>query len=122
MGCRINYRTREGMLCAVVSGKSTERNAAWIARSIAGQAGAQTANRVLIDLRRLADRVGRLGTLSLANGDAGAVGGYRVAVVDVADNDPYYVFCELSAKARGLALRCFSDTREALQWLRRAAD
>ena len=112
----------EGLLCAVVSGRSSDEEAAWIARSIAEQAGEQTVNRVLIDVRRLDDRVGKLGTLSMASGDAGEVDGYRVAVVDVKEHDAYYALHELAARARGFVLRGFSDTGEALFWLRCAAD
>jgi hypothetical protein len=122
MGCRIKYAMRKGLLCAILSGKTSDENAAWIARSIAEQADKATVDRVLIDVRRLGDRLGRLGTLAMATGEARAVEGYRVAVVDVKEYDAYYVFHEVAAKARGFALRCFSDTRDALVWLRYAAD
>ena len=122
MGCRIKYAMREGLLCAELSGRTSDQNAAWIARSIAEQAGEATVNRVLIDVRRLGGRLGRLGTLAMAAEQALPVEGYRVAVVDVKEHDAYYVFHEVAAKARGFALRCFSDTRDALAWLRYAAE
>ena len=122
MGCRVEFALRDGMLRAVVSGKSSCADAAWIARNIVEQAGERIVKRVLIDVRRLAGRVGTLGTLSMANGDPGKVSGYRVAVVDVDENDPYYVFHEIAAGKRGYALRYFGNADAAADWLGRAED
>src|SRR3972149_2564238 len=71
MGCRIDYGNREGVLRAVVSGKSSLAYAAWMARNIAEQAAGAAAECLLIDLRRLQDRVGTLRAL-LAEGDGPA--------------------------------------------------
>lgn len=122
MGCRIDYDVREGMLRAAVSGKSSLAEAAWVARDIAEQAGQRMVNRVLIDVRRLADRVGTLGMLSMAKGCAGEVSGYRVAVLDVKENDGFYALHEAAARARGYALRCFSNASDAVNWLLGARD
>jgi len=73
---------------------------------------------VLIDVRRLADRLGSLGLL--ASGAPRAASGYRVAMVDAAENDGYYAAHELAARARGCVLRCFSSVAEAARWLRAA--
>jgi hypothetical protein len=43
--------------------------------------------------------------------------GCRVAVLDVSDNDPYYVFSENHARMRGRELRYFYDPNAALRWL-----
>jgi hypothetical protein len=119
MGCRIHYAVRDGMLQAVVSGRqATGVTARWIAHDIAEQAGRETVKRVLIDLRGLGDRLGSLGTLSLAGERSAAVRGYRVAVVDGACNDAYYALHEMTARARGCVLRCFSTVAEAAKWLR----
>ena len=120
MGCLINYATGDGVLCAVVTGRSTQQDAAWIARDITEQAERQTSRRVLIDVRRLADRVGTLGMLSLAMGVPGEVRGFRIAVVDAVENDAYYALHEISAKARGYVLRCFTSAAAAAKWLRGA--
>lgn len=120
MGCLINYATGDGVLRAVVTGRSTQQDAAWIARDIAEQAGRQPSRRVLIDVRRLADRVGTLGMLSLAMVAPGEVRGYRVAVVDAFENDTYYALHEVTAKARGYVLRCFTSAAAAAKWLRAA--
>ena len=77
----------------------------------------QPLRRVLIDLRRLADRFGTLGTLSMALGDPGEVRGYRVAIVDVAEHDGYYAVHEARARMRGYALRRFASAAEAQSWL-----
>ena len=126
MGCLIHYAVRDGMLRAVVSGKALGRSsgevAAWIAHDIAEQAGRATCNRVLIDLRGVADRLGSLGALSMANGEPGRVAGYRVAVVDGMENDAYYALHEMAARARGYVLRCFSSVADAARWLRGVPD
>ena len=47
----------------------------------------------------------------------GEMAGCRVAVLDVSDNDPYYVFSENHARMRGRELRYFYDPNAALRWL-----
>ncbi len=122
MGYRIHYAMRDGMLQAAVSGNSLGRGTAChadsIARDIAAQAGQATVSRVLIDLRGLADRLGFLGSLSMARNERN--GGYRVAVVDTMENDAYYALHEVAALARGCVLRCFTSVAEAARWLRSA--
>ncbi len=122
MGCLIHYAVRDGTLQAVVSGRTLGRrgggHADWIARDIADEAGRQTVRRVLIDLRGLTDRLGSLGVLSMGQLDGRRVRGYRVAVVDAGENDPYYALHEVAAAARGCVLKCFSSAAEALRWLR----
>ena len=114
---------RDGVLQAVVSGRTSGRDApdlsAWIARDIAEQANREALRRVLIDLRGLADRLGSLGELSLASAAPAAVAGYRVAVVDALENERYYALHELAARARGFVLKCFSSAADAAQWLSR---
>lgn len=123
MGYRIHYAVRDGMLQAAVSGNALDRSslryADCIARDIAAQAGQETVNRVLIDLRGLADRLGFLGSLSMVRGGR-SVGGYRVAVVDTMENDAYYALHEMAALARGCVLRCFTSVADAARWLRSA--
>jgi hypothetical protein len=119
MGCLIQYAVRDGTLQAVVSGKaSSDVTASWIARDIARQAGQAMVRRVLIDVRGLADRLGSLGALSMASGDPGRIGGYRVAMVDAMENDNYYALHEMAATARGYVLKCFCSAADAARWLR----
>ena len=122
MGCLIHYAVRDGMLQAVVRGKTLGRGksavAAWVAHDIAEQAGRATCNRVLIDVRGLADRLGSLGALAVASGESGRVSDYRVAVVDALQNDAYYALHEMAAQARGVMLRCFTSVADAARWLR----
>ncbi|MEW6690666.1 MAG: hypothetical protein AB1452_16430 [Pseudomonadota bacterium] len=121
MGCLIQYAVRDGMLRAVVSGRAAGQGreiAAWIARDIAREAGRETCNRVLIDVRGVADRLGSLGALAMASGEPGRVAGFRVAVVDAIENDPYYALHEMAARARGYVLRCFTSVTDAVRWLR----
>src|SRR5260221_370419 len=75
----------------------------------------QSVRQLLIDVRSLLGRVGTLGTLL---GPQGEMAGCRVAVLDVSDNDPYYVFSENAARMRGRELRYFYDPAAALHWLR----
>jgi hypothetical protein len=112
MAYRIDYAVREGCLQAVVSGKSSVEHASSITRDIAEQASRQAARQLLIDVRNLLGRVGALGMLLDPKGPA-----CRVAVLDSSDNDPYYVFSENAARARGRALRYFYDPSAALRWL-----
>jgi hypothetical protein len=105
MGYRIHYSLQEGTLAAVVSGKSTLAAAGCIARDIAAQAAREAAAGVLIDLRWLEDRVGTLRALL-------SLPALRVAVVDIGENDPYYVFSEREQ------LKYFGDTGSALRWLK----
>lgn len=122
MGCLIHYAVRDGMLRAVVKGKALGRRSgdvvSWIAHDIAEQADRATCNRVLIDLRGVADRLGSLGALSMASAEPGRVAGYRVAVVDALENDAYYALHEMAARARGCVLRCFTSVADAARWLR----
>jgi hypothetical protein len=119
MGYRIDYAVSDGTLRAVVSGKSSLEQASCIARDIAEQANRQSVRQLLIDVRRLLGRVGTLGTLL---GPRGEMEGCRVAVLDVSDNDPYYVFSENAARMRGRALRYFYDPAAALRWLHTTSD
>jgi len=114
MSYRIDYAQREGCLEVVVSGKSSVEHAARITRDIAEQASRQAARQLLIDVRNL---LGRIGALGMLLDPQGATQGCKVAVVDVSDDDPYYVFSENAARARGRALRYFYDSSAALRWL-----
>jgi hypothetical protein len=119
MGCLIQYAVRDGTLLAVVSGKASSAvTASWIASDIARQAGRATVKRVLIDVRGLGDRLGSLGTLSMASGNPGRIGGYRVAMVDAMENDSFYALHEMAAATRGYVLKCFSSGTDAARWLR----
>lgn len=116
MGYRIDFAVRDDTVAAIVSGRtSSEASAGWIAADIAEAAAREAGKKVLIDLRRLGNRVGSLGTLLLARG--GRAPAERVAVVDLKENDPYYVFHELAARNGGCELRYFEDAAEALEWL-----
>jgi hypothetical protein len=120
MGYRIHYAVREGMLQAAVSGKAGGLQVERIAQDISAEAGRETVNRVLIDVRGLSDRLGSLGALAMVRCEPARINGYRVAVVDAAENDAYYALHEMAARARGYMLRCFSSVAEAANWLRSA--
>ena len=104
MGYRIHYSLQDGTLSAVVSGKSTLAARGCIARDIAAQAAREAAQRVLIDLRWLEDRIGMRALVALP--------GLRVAVLDLGENDPHCVFSERQE------LKYFGDAGSALRWLR----
>jgi hypothetical protein len=112
MGYRIEFAVGGGVLRAVVSGRC--RFAHSIARDISEQARISCARDVLIDVRRLQDRLGRLRELL-----AGRNVPRRIAVVDRDDNDRHYVFAELAATSKGCALMRFDSQAEALSWLYR---
>jgi hypothetical protein len=94
----------------VVSGRSSFASS--IAQDIGQVARASAVRRVLIDVRRLRDRLGRLHALLAARHAP-----ERIAVVDSWEHDSYYVFAEMTAKNRGIVLKRFDDEQEALQWL-----
>jgi hypothetical protein len=116
MGYRIDFAVREDTVAAIVSGRSSEATAGCIAADIAEAARREAGKKMLIDLRRLGNRVGSLGALLLAR--RGRAAAERVAVVDLKENDPYYVFHELAARGKGCELRYFEDAASALRWLR----
>lgn len=104
MSYRIQYAHLDGVLSAMVSGKSTPAAAGCIARDIAAQAARESAGNVLIDLRWLEDRAGLRTLLGLPR--------LRVAVLDVGENDPHDVFREHHE------LRYFHGFNAAMRWLR----
>ena len=117
MGYRIDFAVREDTVAAIVSGRnSSQETAGWIAADIAEATRCEAGKKVLIDLRRLENRVGSLGALLLARD--GRAAAERVAVIDLRQNDPYYVFHELAARGGGCELRAFDDAGAALRWLR----
>ncbi len=110
MGYCIEFAVGGGVLRAIVSGRSRFADA--IARDIGNQARSSSVRHVLVDVRRLHDRLGRLRAL-LAGKDVPE----RIAVVDKESNDRHYVFAELAAQAQGCLLRRFDDHGAALSWL-----
>ena len=113
MGYRIDFRVGGGVLEAIVSGRSAFAGA--IAREIGAQARLSAVEHVLIDIRRLQDRYGRLRSLL-----AGRHLPPRVAVIDAWQNDRFYIFAEMAARRLGCDLRRFEDHPAALAWLRSA--
>jgi hypothetical protein len=111
MGYRIDFRVGGGVLEAVVSGRSAFFGA--IAREIGEQARLSEVQQVLIDVRRLQDRQGRLRSLLATRALP-----RRVAVVDMWQNDRFYIFAEMAARRLGCDLRRFEDSDTALTWLR----
>ena len=84
-----------------------------IAREIGAQARLSSVRQVLIDVRGLQDRYGRLRSLLAAKHLP-----KRIAVIDGWQNDRYYIFSEMAARRLGCDLRRFEDHRSALTWLR----
>jgi len=116
MGYRIDFAVRDDTVAAIVSGRtSSQQTADWIAADIAEAARREAGKHVLVDLRRLENRVGSLGALLVTRD--GRAPAERVAVVDLKENDPYYVFREVAARNGGCELRYFADAGAALRWL-----
>ena len=110
MGYCIEYAMGGGVLRAVVSGRCALDST--IAEDISEVARDSAARHVLIDVRKLRDRVGRLRSILAARRAP-----ERIAVVDSWRHDSHYVFAELAAKARGTVLKRFDDEDEAMDWL-----
>jgi len=83
-----------------------------ITREISRQARENSTSTLLVDVRGLRDRAGRLREV-LADRSIPA----RIAVVDSAANERLYLFAELDARSRGCILRRFDDPDAALHWL-----
>jgi hypothetical protein len=120
VGYCIEFALRAGTLQAVVSGKATETFARFIARDIADEAARQATKRLLIDVRRLRDRLGSLG--SLARLSAQRAKARRIALVDVKEFDRYYALPEVAVRRRGTQMRRFPDAAAAMKWLCEPAD
>lgn len=110
MGYCIEYAVGGGVLRAVVRGHCAFGPA--IARDIGELARESAVRHVLLDVRKLRDRLGRLRSLIAARHAP-----ERIAVVDNWEHDSFYVFAELAAKARGTVLKRFDDEGQAMEWL-----
>jgi len=83
-----------------------------LARELSRQARENSTSFLLVDVRGLRDRAGRLNEV-LHDRSIPA----RIAVVDTPANDRLYRFAELDAALRGCILRRFDDPDSALKWL-----
>ena len=110
MSYRIQYSVSGRVLMATLSGSCP--TPAVIAREIGRQARENSASYLLVDVRGLRDRAGRLREVLADRSIPG-----RIAVVDNAGNDRLYTFAEIDAAARGCILRRFDDADAALKWL-----
>jgi DNA-binding LacI/PurR family transcriptional regulator len=110
MSYRIQYSITGGVLMATISGSCP--TPAVLAREIGRQARENSASYLLVDVRGLRDRVGRLRELLLSRSIPA-----RIAVVDSASNERLYTFAEHDARSRGCILRRFEDPDSALKWL-----
>jgi hypothetical protein len=110
MSYRIEYSVSGKVLMATISGSCPTPG--MLAREIGRQARENSASFLLVDVRGLQDRAGRLSEV-LADRSIPA----RIAVVDSAANERLYRFAELDAGLRGCVLRRFDDAESALKWL-----
>ena len=105
MGYRIDFAVRDDLLRAVVSGKAgSDEMAENIGLDIAEQAKREARTQLLIDMRRLGNRIGSLGKILLPSGWRRQTD-YRVAVIDLKQHDPHYVFPRLPFKVRRVRRR-----------------
>lgn len=110
MSYRIEYSVNGRVLRATLSG--TCPTPGFIAREISRQARENSASCLLVDVRGLRDRAGRLREVLADRSIPG-----RIAVVDSAANERLYLFAALDAADRGCVLRRFDDPDAALNWL-----
>ena len=110
MSYRIGYSVDGKILMATISGDCP--TPAMLTREISRQARENSASFLLVDVRGLQDRAGRLREV-LADRSIPA----RIAVVDNIGNDRLYRFAEIDAANRGCVLRRFDDPQAALNWL-----
>jgi hypothetical protein len=107
---RISYSLTGSVLTATLSGSCPTPG--FLAREISRQARENSASFLLVDVRGLSDRAGRLREVLCDQSIPG-----RIAVVDHAGNDRLYVFAEWDAARRGCTLKRFEDPDAALEWL-----
>jgi len=88
MGYRLDYSVSGGVLMVTISGSCPTPGA--IARDIGREARENAVRNVLVDVRRLQDRIGKIRDL-LAEQD----GPKRIAVLDNVLNERLYVFAEI---------------------------
>jgi len=110
VGYRIEYSVTGKVLMATISGSCPTPD--FVAREISRQVRENSASYLLVDVRGLHDRAGRLREVLCSRSIPS-----RVAVVDSAANERMYLFAEVDARARGCTLRRFDDTDSALNWL-----
>lgn len=110
MSYRIEYSVTGKVLMATISGSCPTPG--FVAREISRQFRENSASYLLVDVRGLRDRAGRLREV-LNNRSIPS----RVAVVDSAANERLYLFAEVDARMRGCELRRFDTTDAALEWL-----
>jgi len=107
---RIAFSQTGDVLVATISGTSPPPGT--LARDIGKHARENAARHLVIDMRRLLDRAGRLRELFSHKSVP-----RRVAIVDNARNERLYVFAEFDARRRGSTLRRFDDHESAVSWL-----
>jgi len=110
MTYRIGYSVSGKVLMATISGSCPTPGI--LAREIGRQARENSASYLLVDVRGLQDRAGRLRELLADRSIPG-----RIAVVDTAENDRLYDFAAIDAANRGCVLKRFDEPDAALQWL-----
>ena len=110
MSYRIAFSQTGDVLVATISGTSPAPGT--IARDISRHARETTARHLVVDMRRLLDRAGRLREIFSHKSVP-----RRVAVIDNARNERLYVFAEIDARRRGSTLRRFDDHESAVSWL-----
>ena len=110
MSYRIAFSHTGDVLVATISGTCPKPDL--LAREIGTHARETAARHLVIDMRRLLDRAGRLRELFSHKSVP-----RRVAVIDSARNERLYVFAELDARRRGCTLRRFEDHESAVNWL-----
>jgi hypothetical protein len=107
---RIAFSHTGDVLVATISGSCPKPGA--LANDIGTHARETAARHLVIDMRRLVDRAGRLRELFAHKSVP-----RRVAVIDSARNERLYVFAEIDARRRGCTLRRFDDHDSAVSWL-----
>ena len=110
VGFRIEYSVSGKVLMATISGSCPTPGL--LTRELSRQARENSVSHLLVDVRGLRDRAGRLREV-LADRSIPA----RIAIVDTAENERLYVFAAIDAAARGCTLRRFDDPESALEWL-----
>jgi hypothetical protein len=110
MGYRIDYTITGNVLMATLSGSCPTPGV--IARDLGRQTRATAARHLIVDMRGLKDRYGRLRDL-FADRDVPP----RIAVLDSERNERLYVFAEIDAANRGCVLKRFEDQDAAMDWL-----
>ena len=116
---QIGVSWNDNILQMVITGEASSEIANKIAQEVIAILVENRPKRVLIDCRNLKGRLGIIDTYFLIKNYPGKHAVPKLAILDIAEKESYYAFQKVIAANVSLnSLRYFSDSDEAMSWLR----